>query len=247
MDNLVDFTKSLGVGGLAYIKLTEKGIESAIEKFLGKELCLKICEASGAKVGDNVLIVADTWQKTYTTLGTLRLEIAKRMNLIDENKWNLHWVVDFPMFDYSEEEKRHVAMHHPFTAPKPEDAHLLNGDATKARARAYDLVMNGNEIAGGSIRIHDSALQSKVFGLLGIGPEEAKMKFGFMLDAFKYGAPPHGGIAFGFDRIAMLFAGAKSIRDVIAFPKTSSGISLMDDNPSAVDEKQLDELHIKLK
>ncbi len=138
-------------------------------------------------------------------------------------------------------------MHHPFTAPNPEDAHLLDGDATKARARAYDLVMNGNEIAGGSIRIHDSSLQSKVFGLLGIGPEEAKMKFGFMLDAFRYGAPPHGGIAFGFDRIAMLFAGAKSIRDVIAFPKTSSGVSLMDDNPSTVDTKQLDELHIKLK
>lgn len=247
MDNLVDFTKSLGVGGLAYIKLTEKGIESAIEKFLGNDLCLKICEAAGAKVGDNVLIVADTWQKTYTTLGVLRLEMAKRLNLIDENKWNLHWVVDFPMFDYSEEEKRHVAMHHPFTSPKPEDAHLLDTEATKARARAYDLVMNGNEIAGGSIRIYDSALQSKVFSLLGIGPEEAKMKFGFMLDAFKYGAPPHGGIAFGLDRMAMLFAGAKSIRDVIAFPKTASGISLMDDNPSSVDKKQLDELHIKLK
>ncbi|MFZ4621269.1 MAG: aspartate--tRNA ligase [Bacteroidota bacterium] len=247
MDNLVDFTKSQGVGGLAYIKLTEKGIESAIEKFLGNELCLKICEAAGAKVGDNVLIVADTWQKTYTTLGVLRLEMAKRLNMIDDNKWNLHWVVDFPMFDYSEEEKRHVAMHHPFTSPKPEDAHLLDSDATKARARAYDLVMNGNEVAGGSIRIYDSALQSKVFSLLGIGPEEAKMKFGFMLDAFKYGAPPHGGIAFGFDRLAMLFAGAKSIRDVIAFPKTASGVSLMDENPSAVDQKQLDELHIRLK
>ena len=247
MDNLVDFTKSLGVGGLAYIKLTEKGIESAIEKFLGNDICLKICESAGAKVGDNVFIVADTWQKTYTTLGVLRLEMAKRLNLIDENTWNLHWVVDFPMFDYSEEEKRHVAMHHPFTSPKPEDAHLLDSDATKARARAYDLVMNGNEIAGGSIRIYDSALQSKVFSLLGIGPEEAKMKFGFMLDAFRFGAPPHGGIAFGLDRMAMLFAGAKSIRDVIAFPKTASGISLMDDNPSTVDKKQLDELHIKLK
>lgn len=247
MDNLVDFTKSLGVGGLAYIKLTEKGIESAIEKFLGNELCVKICEAAGAHVGDTVLIVSDTWQKTYTTLGVLRLEMAKRLNLIDENSWNLHWVVDFPMFEYSEEEKRHVAMHHPFTSPKPEDAHLLDSDATKARARAYDLVMNGNEVAGGSIRIYDSALQSKVFSLLGIGPEEAKMKFGFMLDAFKYGAPPHGGIAFGFDRLAMLFAGAKSIRDVIAFPKTASGVSLMDENPSSVDQKQLDELHIRLK
>lgn len=247
MDNLVDFTKLLGVGGLAYIKLTENGIESAIEKFLGNDICRKICDAAGAKAGDNVFIVADNWQKTYTTLGVLRMEMAKRLNLIDENKWNLHWVVDFPMFDYSEEEKRHIAMHHPFTAPNPEDAHLLDSNPTKARARAYDLVMNGNEIAGGSIRIHDSALQSKVFGLLGIGPEEAKMKFGFMLDAFKFGAPPHGGIAFGLDRMAMLFAGVKSIRDVIAFPKTASGISLMDDNPSTVDQKQLDELHIKLK
>ncbi len=247
MDNLVTFTKSLGVGGLAYIKLTEKGVESAIEKFLGNELCRSICSAAGAKTGDTVLIVADTWQKTFSTLGTLRLEIAKRLNLIDENKWNLLWVVDFPMFEYSAEEQRHVAMHHPFTAPKPEDAHLLESDPTAARARAYDLVLNGNEIAGGSIRIYDSALQSKVFKLLGIGEEEAKMKFGFMLDAFKYGAPPHGGIAFGFDRIAMLFAGAKSIRDVIAFPKTASGVSLMDDNPSAVDKKQLNELHITLK
>lgn len=247
MDNLVDFTKSLGVGGLAYIKLTEKGIESAIEKFLGNELCMQICTATGAKTGDLVLIVSDTWHKTYSTLGVLRLEMAKRLNLIDENAWNLHWVVDFPMFEWSEEDKRYVAMHHPFTSPKPEDAHLLEGDASKARARAYDLVMNGNEIAGGSIRIYDSALQSKVFSLLGIGPEEAKLKFGFMLDAFRFGAPPHGGIAFGLDRMAMLFAGAKSIRDVIAFPKTSSGISLMDENPSEVDKKQLDELHIKLK
>lgn len=247
MDNLVDFTKSLGVGGLAYIKLTEKGIDSAIEKFLGNEVCVKICEAANAKVGDNVFIVSDGWQKTYSTLGTLRLEMAKRLNLIEENKWNLLWVIDFPMFEYSEEEKRHVAMHHPFTSPKPEDLHFLDTDPSKARARAYDLVLNGNEIAGGSIRIFNSELQAKVFGLLGIGPEEAKLKFGFLLDAFKFGAPPHGGIAFGFDRIAMLLTNSKSIRDVIAFPKTSSGYSLMDDTPSEVDKKQLDELHIRLK
>jgi aspartyl-tRNA synthetase len=192
MDNLVDFTKSLGVGGLAYIKWTEKGLESAIEKFLGKDILQSICDRAGAVQGDLVLLVSDSWNKTYSTLGTLRLDMAKRLNLIDETKISLLWVVDFPMFEYSEEEKRYVAMHHMFTAPKDEDVAFLDTDPSKARARAYDLVWNGSEIAGGSIRIHSSEMQSKIFSLLAMTEDEAKAKFGFMLDAFRYGAPPHG-------------------------------------------------------
>jgi aspartyl-tRNA synthetase len=192
-------------------------------------------------------LISGTWQKALTILGTLRLEMAQRLNLIPEGKWNFLWVTDFPLLEYSEEEKRFVAVHHPFTAPNSEDVMLLDTDPGKARARAYDLVLNGNEVAGGSIRIHTQELQSKMFNLMGIAPAEAKMKFGFLLDAFKYGAPPHGGIAFGLDRMIMLMTGSKSIRDVIAFPKTASGISLMDDAPSTVDQKQLDELHIKIK
>ncbi|MBM2846386.1 MAG: aspartyl-tRNA synthetase [Bacteroidetes bacterium] len=246
MDNLVDYTKSLGAGGLAYFKWTEKGLESAIEKFLGKPLMEKIAAAMGAKQGDLLLFISDTWKKAYTILGTLRLEMAKRLNLIDDKKYNLLWVTEFPMFEFSEEEKRFVAMHHPFTAPHPEDVGIMASDSGKARARAYDLVLNGNEIAGGSIRIHDSALQQQVFALLGIQEKEAFQKFGFLLNAFKYGAPPHGGIAFGFDRLVMLLTGMKSIRDVMAFPKTASAISLMDEAPSEVDDKQLRELHIRI-
>lgn len=246
MDNLVDYTKSIGGAGLAYIKWTENGLESAIGKFLGDELMKKIAGAMGAKQGDLLLFQSDTWQKAYSVLGTLRLEMARRLKLIDESKWNLLWVTEFPMLEYSDEEKRYVAMHHPFTSPMLEDAHLLDSTPDKARARAYDMVLNGNELGGGSIRIHDAALQSKVFGLLGIGKEEAEKRFGFLLNAFKYGAPPHGGIAFGLDRIAMLLTGSKSIRDVIAFPKTASAVSLMDDAPSEVEEKQLRELHIRV-
>jgi aspartyl-tRNA synthetase len=246
MDNLVDYTKSIGGAGLAYIKWTESGLESAIGKFLGDELMKKIAAAMGAKQGDLMLFQSDSWRKAYSVLGTLRLEMARRLKLIDESKWNLLWVTEFPMLEYSDEEKRYVAMHHPFTSPMVEDAHLLDTSPDKARARAYDMVLNGNELGGGSIRIHDSALQSKVFGLLGIGKEEAEKRFGFLLNAFKYGAPPHGGIAFGLDRIAMLLTGSKSIRDVIAFPKTASAMSLMDEAPSEVEEKQLRELHIRV-
>jgi aspartyl-tRNA synthetase len=246
LDNLTDFAKNLGAGGLVWMRVTENGAETPVEKFLGKEVVNSIAQKMNVKVGDLILIISDVYVKAYNILGSLRIEIAKRLNIIDNNKYNLLWVTDFPMFEYDENDKRYVAVHHPFTSPNLEDLELLDSDPSKARARAYDLVLNGNEIAGGSVRIHDRNLQSKVFTLLGIDEEHAKQKFGFLLEAFRFGAPPHGGIAFGFDRICMLMTGEKSIRDVIAFPKTTSATSLMDDSPSDVDTKQLDELHIKI-
>ena len=246
MDNLVEYTKSLGVGGLAYMKWTSNGLESGLEKFLGKPLMERLAHTMGARQGDLLLFVSDGWMKTYSTLGTLRLEMAKRLKLIDEQQWNLLWVTEFPMFEWNNEEQRYTAMHHPFTSPMMEDVHLLESEPERVRSRAYDMVLNGNELGGGSIRIHDSVLQSKVFELLGIGKEEAEKRFGFLLTAFKYGAPPHGGIAFGLDRIVMLLTGSKSLRDVIAFPKTASAVSLMDEAPSEVDEKQLRELHLRV-
>jgi aspartyl-tRNA synthetase len=246
LDNLTDFAKNLGAGGLVWMRVTENGVETPVEKFLGKEVLHSITQKMNVEVGDLILIISDVYAKAYNILGSLRLEIAKRLNIIDNTKYNLLWVTDFPMFEYDENDKRYIAVHHPFTSPKLEDLELLNSDPSKARARAYDLVLNGNEIAGGSVRIHDRNLQSKVFTLLGIDEEHAKKKFGFLLEAFRFGAPPHGGIAFGFDRICMLLTGEKSIRDVIAFPKTTSATSLMDDSPSDVDPEQLKELHIKI-
>jgi aspartyl-tRNA synthetase len=196
--------------------------------------------------GDALMIMADKRETVLTALGNIRLEIIKRFNLPKKTDYVLLWVVDFPLLEFNEEENRFQAMHHPFTSPKYEDIWLLDKDPLKARARAYDLVLNGSEIAGGSIRIHDRQLQEKMFNLLNIGEEEAKLRFGFLLDAFEYGAPPHGGIAFGFDRIAMILSGAKSIREVIAFPKTNSAVSLMDGAPTEVSPEQLKELGIKI-
>jgi aspartyl-tRNA synthetase len=246
LDVLTELAKKFGAGGLVWMRVTETGVETPVEKFLGRETVESIRASLGANPGDLMLLVSDRWSKTYSVLGALRLEIAKRLDLVDATRNDLLWVTDFPMFEFDEEEKRYVAVHHPFTSPRAEDVPLLATDPAAARARAYDLVLNGSEIAGGSIRIHDRELQSTVFGLLGIAPEEAKRKFGFMLDAFRYGAPPHGGIAFGFDRICMILNGESSIRDVIAFPKTASAMSLMDDSPSEVDDKQLSELHLKV-
>jgi aspartyl-tRNA synthetase len=248
LDNVVEYTKKLGAGGLIYARVTDTGVECPIEKFVGSATLLAVARAMKAQAGDLFFLISDVWHKTYTILGDLRLEMADRLNLLSNGKddFKFLWVTDFPLLEFSEEEKRYVAVHHPFTSPRHDDEHLLDTEPGKARARAYDLVLNGNEIAGGSIRIYDRGLQSKMFSLLGINEEEAYRKFGFLLDAFKYGAPPHGGIAFGFDRIAMILAGQKSIRDVIAFPKTSSGTSLMDECPSEVDHKQLLELHIRI-
>lgn len=252
LDVLTDFVKKLGAGGLIWmrVKKSATGIEldAPVAKFMSDEEKNNLIKTMNAKAGDLLLILTGNKLKTLNTMGMLRLEMAKRMNLISEDaKPALLWVTDFPLFEWDEETKRYYAMHHPFTSPRIQDIPLMESDPGKVKARAYDLVLNGNEIAGGSIRIHSAELQASMFKVLGISDEEANEKFGFLMNAFKYGAPPHGGIAFGFDRLAMLFAGKSSIRDVIAFPKTSSGISLMDDSPSYVDEIQLNDLHIRVK
>lgn len=248
LDVLTDFVKKLGAGGLIWMRVKENELDAPIAKFLSDEEKKNLVNKLNATPGDLLFILTGKRLKTLSIMGSLRLEMARRMNLIDPNsKPSLLWVTDFPLFEWDEETKRYYAMHHPFTSPRIEDIPLMETDPGKVKARAYDLVLNGNEIAGGSIRIHDSKLQGQMFKALGISEEEAKEKFGFLMNAFKYGAPPHGGIAFGFDRLVMLFAGKSSIRDVIAFPKTSSGLSLMDDSPSVVDEAQLTELHVKIR
>jgi aspartyl-tRNA synthetase len=248
LDVLTDFVKGHGAKGLIWIRVKDGELESPTMKFFSDEEKQNLTKSLNAKPGDLIFILSGSKLKTLNTMGALRLEMAKRLNLIKEDSApKLLWVTDFPLFEWDEESGRFYAMHHPFTSPRVEDIPLMSSDPGKVKARAYDLVLNGSEIAGGSIRIHNSELQSKMFQALGISDEEAQYKFGFLMNAFKYGAPPHGGIAFGFDRMAMIFAGEHSIRDVIAFPKTASAISLMDDSPSTVDENQLKELHIKIR
>ncbi len=252
LDVLTDYVKAFGSKGLIWIRVKEgensTELESPTVKFLSDLEKQNLINTLQAKPGDLMFILSGERLKTLNIMGHLRLEMAKRLELIKEDSEpKLLWVTDFPLFEWDEETKRYYAMHHPFTSPRIEDIPLMSTDPGKVKARAYDLVLNGNEIAGGSIRIHNSELQAKMFQVLGISEEEAKLKFGFLMNAFKYGAPPHGGIAFGFDRMAMIFAGEHSIRDVIAFPKTASAISLMDDSPSFVDEAQLRELHIKVR
>jgi aspartyl-tRNA synthetase len=248
LDVLTDFAKKHGAGGLIWMRVKENDLEAPIAKFLSDEEKKGIIEKLCAEQGDLLFMLTGPKTKTLNIMGHLRLEMARRLELIKPDaKPALLWVTEFPLFEWDEETGRYYAMHHPFTAPRVEDEQYMESDPARVYARAYDLVLDGNEIAGGSIRIHNSELQAKMFKALGISDEEAQEKFGFLMNAFKYGAPPHGGMAFGLDRLSMLFSGESSIRDVIAFPKTSSGTSLMDDSPSHVDEHQLKELHIKLR
>jgi aspartyl-tRNA synthetase len=248
LDVLTDFVKKLGAGGLIWMRVKEEGLEAPVAKFFSDEEKQNIINAMNAEAGDLIFILAGKKFKTLSQMGALRLEMAKRLDLIPNDEvWKLLWVTEFPLFEWDDDTQRYYAMHHPFTSPVLEDVDKLESEPGNVRARAYDLVLNGNEVAGGSIRIHNADLQSRMFKALGISEEEANEKFGFLMGAFKYGAPPHGGIAFGFDRLVMLLANESSIRDVMAFPKTASATSLMDNSPSPVDEQQLKELHIKLR
>lgn len=244
---LEDYAKTYGAKGLAWIKITEDGITSPIAKFFSEEEFSGILERMNGEKGDLILFVADKQSVVFDSLGNLRNEVAKKLNIIDPEDINLLWITEFPLFEYDEEENRYVAKHHPFTHPMDEDIDLLESNPEKVRAKAYDIVINGDEMGGGSIRINDSELQKRMFSALGFTEEEAWEKFGFLLEAFKYGTPPHGGLAYGFDRLIMLLSNTSNIRDVIAFPKTQSATCVMTNAPTIVSEKQLEEVHIKLK
>lgn len=248
-DKLSDWIKDFGAKGLAWTKINSDGSStSSYEKFLSDAEISEIRKSIDAQPGDVIFIVADSKNKVVLeSLGALRCELAKRLNLIDNSSYKLLWIIDFPLFEYDEDEKRCVAMHHPFTHPKDEDLVNLGKDPLSVRAKAYDIVLNGNEIGGGSIRISDTDLQERMFKALGFSEEDAKNRFGFLMDAFKYGAPPHGGLAFGLDRLIMVMLNCESIRDVIAFPKVASSSELMSLAPNEVDKKQLDELGISIK
>ena len=250
LDQLTDFVRrpQIGAKGLVYARVGEDGVvKSSVDKFYSPEVLERLKQAMNAKPGDLILIISgpDTL-KARKQLCELRLEMGSRMGLRPKDKFSCLWVIDFPMYEWSDEEQRLMAMHHPFTSPKPEDIPLLDTDPASVRANAYDMVINGVEVGGGSIRIHDAKLQEKIFEILGFTPEQAQQKFGFLMNAFKYGAPPHGGLAYGLDRFVSLFAGLDSIRDCIAFPKNNSGRDVMLDAPGVIDQSQLDELHLNV-
>ncbi len=248
LDIITERAKALGLGGLVWMKVTPEGIQSPIAKFLSEDILGGIRAGMNAEEGDLLLIAADA-RKTLalTALGAIRLELGRQLDLIDPSRHSLLWIVDFPLFQWDEQEKRFYAEHHPFTSPLESDLPLMDSDPGSVRADCYDLVWNGNEVGSGSIRVHDSELQSKIFSTLGLSDEEISEKFGFLIDAFRYGAPPHGGMALGLDRIITILTGLSSIRDVIAFPKTNSALSLMDQAPSRVSAEQLTELHLAVK
>ena len=246
IDELTDYLKTYyDVKGLAWFKVNEAKFDGGIGKFFNNEIQEKIIKDNNIEDNSIVFLMGDDKKKTLQSMGALRLKLGVKENLIDSNMWAPLWVVDFPLFE--KDDNRYFSLHHPFTSPNPDDLHLLNSNPEKVRSLAYDIVMNGYELGGGSIRIHSSEVQKNIFDILGISDDEANEKFGFLMDAFKYGAPPHGGMAFGFDRIVMLLAGSNQIRDVIAFPKTTSATSLMDNSPSNVDKTQLDELGLDIK
>jgi aspartyl-tRNA synthetase len=247
IDKLGEFVKTYGAKGLAWIRLNVEGINSPIAKFFSEAQLQALIERMQGETGDLLVFVADKPQIVYDSLGSLRSEMAKKLGLIKKDTYNLLWVTEFPLFDYDEESGRYVAKHHPFTAPRDEDLALLETDPAAAKAKAYDIVLNGFEIGGGSIRIHKAEVQKRMFRALGFTDEKAQEKFGFLMDAFKYGTPPHGGIAFGLDRLVMLLTGSDNIREVIAFPKTQNATCLMTEAPNMVDTEQLDELSIQLK